>query len=367
MNAGGITSYVMTLARGLLKHGDRVTIACNAGEFDPAKELPGAGRLPLNLRFKFELHPFLLAQLWPLCSYIQREKVDIIHAQTRATSMLAWLASFITGCPYVTTCHGYFRPHWGRRLLPLWGDRVIAISRPVRRHLLDDLHVRSGDIVLIPNGVDTELYRPPSSGERQESRRHYGLGPEPVVGIIARLSDVKGHIFLIEAMATVKKTFADVKCLIFGEGSMESELKELVLSRGLAATVFFHPVVNRTAEILRALDVFAMPSLSEGLGLSVMEAQACGLPVAASAVGGLCDIIRDQETGVLVPPRDPQALAGAIIKILSDPLKAQAMGRRARAFMEREYSVPRMVDDTACVYADVLAGKSRVGLESGAV
>jgi glycosyltransferase involved in cell wall biosynthesis len=113
-------------------------------------------------------------------------------------------------------------------------------------------------------------------------------------------------------------------------------------------------VVNRTAELLGLFDVFVLPSLSEGLGLSLMEAQSAGLPVVASAVGGVLDIVENEVTGYLVPPADSGALAGAITKVLSDPEAALETGRRARNFILSRYSVRQMVEGTLNAYQAVI-------------
>ncbi|MBF0485682.1 MAG: glycosyltransferase family 4 protein [Candidatus Omnitrophica bacterium] len=354
MNAGGITSYTLTLARGLKGKGAEVFIVSSGGDLVPEIKKTGAKYFPLNVRFKFEFHPRLLSQLPKLCRHIREEKIDIIHAHTRATSMLAALASHLTGRPYVTTCHGYFSPHFGRRILPLWGRKAIAISPAVRIHLLKDFGLKEKNVALVPNGIDNQVFKPFPIEARYQLRERWKIGREPVVGIIARLSDVKGHVFLIEAMAEVKKSFPDVKCLIFGEGPQEKVLKALSAAKKVDDAVFFYPVSHKTQELLGLLDIFVMPSISEGLGLSVMEAQSSGLPVVVSAVGGLCDIVQEGETGYLVASEDVGALAEAIIKVLKDPVKAKEMGARARAFITEHYSVEHMVAGTLGVYEDVI-------------
>jgi len=169
------------------------------------------------------------------------------------------------------------------------------------------------------------------------------------------LSDVKGHAVLIDAMPAVLARFPDARLLIVGEGKMEASLKKQAAGLGLEQRVIFLPSVNRTADILPMLDIFILPSLQEGLGLSAMEAQAAGVPVVASRVGGLASLIEDGRTGRLVEPRNSGQLAEAVLDLLEHPQDAEAMGRRARAFIEREYSAEQMARDTVKMYEKILS------------
>ena len=148
----------------------------------------------------------------------------------------------------------------------------------------------------------------------------------PLIGIIARLSDVKGIDVLIKAMPDVLKEIPSANLIIAGQGPEEIYLKELTQDLSLTASVHFKNTINQTQDLLPAFDVFVMPSLMEGLGLSVMEAQACGIPVVASRVGGLVDLIEDGKSGYLVAVNDPEALANRIIEVLQESPTIQIHG-----------------------------------------
>ena len=148
-----------------------------------------------------------------------------------------------------------------------------------------------------------------------------------------------------------------VKCLIIGEGPLEQELKEQVSHLKLEASVKFVKMNGRPSELLPMFDVVATPSLQEGLGLSVMEAQACGVPVVASRVGGLVEAVKDGETGILVPPRDHLALADALMKILADKHLASRFGLAGREWIMKNFAVDQMVERTLAVYENVLKEK----------
>ena len=354
LNTGGITSYLFTLSRQLKDLGAAVTIASSGGDRQGDFSALGIRLVPLNIRIKSELDPRLYAAVFKLRKIIRQESIDIIHAQTRVTQVMGALLSHTAPAAYCSTCHGFFKPRWSRKIFPCWGKAVIAISPAVREHLRRDLLVPEDRIALIRNGLNLEEFPLRSREEKHASRREWRLPDGPLLGIVARLSDVKGHSVLIDAMPAVLARFPAVRLLIVGEGKTAAGLKKQVETLGLEPQVIFMPVVNRTADILPLLDIFVLPSLQEGLGLSAMEAQAAGLPVIASRVGGLPSLIEDGRTGRLVEPRDSAQLAGAIIDLLEHPQDALAMGQRARAFIEREYSALRMARETLKMYNQIL-------------
>jgi len=176
-----------------------------------------------------------------------------------------------------------------------------------------------------------------------------------IVGNIARLSDVKGQDVLIQAMAIVTKSLPDAILIIIGVGKMEDELKALVKDLDLDEIVKFFPSVNKTLESLSVFDVFVMPSRQEGLGLSIMEAMAMELPVVASNVGGIPNLIKDGKTGILVTPENAVELAAGIVKILENPVLSKEIGTEGRRFIKENCSSQSMVNQTLKVYEKVIS------------
>ncbi|MCM8813734.1 MAG: glycosyltransferase family 4 protein, partial [Candidatus Omnitrophica bacterium] len=303
--------------------------------------------IPLPIRTKSELSPALPVSLFFLVAALWRTPVDVVHAQTRVTQVLAFLFTRIRRIPFVTTCHGFFRANIGRRIWPCWGERVIAISDAVRKHLLQDFRVPAKKVVFIPNGIDVDQFAVALKTRDPQHR-------DRIVGIVARLSSVKGHRYLLQAMPAVLRVFPDAQLYIFGEGSMKFELVHLAEKLRIQERVFFLPNVSNTPDILPEIDIFVMPSIQEGLGLSLLEAQACGLPVVASDVGGIPTVVKHEVTGLLAPPRDPQALAAAIIRLMSDRELAMRLGERARKDVAEKFTVARMTAQVEKVYREVL-------------
>jgi glycosyltransferase involved in cell wall biosynthesis len=217
----------------------------------------------------------------------------------------------------------------------------------VAGHLTDDFSVARDSIALIPNGIDVGQFRvsPKRTDPHLLCRK---------VGIIARLSPVKGHRYLIEAMAKVVKEFPDALLYIFGEGKIKYELVKRVEKLNISEKVLFLPAVSHSAEVLQEIDIFVMPSLQEGLGLSLLEAQACGLPVIASNVGGIPTIVQHNTTGLLVPPQDVEALAEAIARVMANKNLAMMLGRQGRRAVEEKFNVQVMAEKVEAVYAKVL-------------
>ncbi|MCD4780502.1 MAG: glycosyltransferase family 4 protein [Candidatus Omnitrophica bacterium] len=359
LNTGGITSYVLTVSKGLIARGHKVSLVSSGGELLHAFEQAGVKVFVLDIRTKSELSFKLYRNLSRVNQIIRERNIDCVHPQTRITQVMARFVSQRAKVPVVTTCHGYFTPRWSRRLCPCWGNRVIAISNAVVEHLRDDFKVNVKKIALIHNGIDLAPFREKDGQLRHRMRQQYQLSDELVLGIIARLSDVKGQDILIEAVSEVIKEEKRVKLFLFGEGKFESHLKALVSRYQLNNFVSFYSVTRSVLEQLSVIDIFIMPSRKEGLGLSVMEAQAAGKPVIVSNVGGLKDLVEDGVTGLFCQPLDPVDLSEKIIQLIRDPRLRIDLGRQAERKAMTQYSETVMMDKTVALYSELITQQSK--------
>jgi glycosyltransferase involved in cell wall biosynthesis len=201
------------------------------------------------------------------------------------------------------------------------------------------------------NGVDIMRFSYPySEAEKEQFRTKVGLRNGQVVGIIARLSPVKGHKYLLAAMREVVNLKPHAQLLIVGEGPLKEELFEQTMALGLKENVVFLGSTFDTAIALSVIDIFALPSLQEGLGLSIMEAQAAGVPVIASNVGGIYTIIKDRENGLLIPPKDSLSLTQAIIELMDNPKLAKKMGEKGREVIRENFSLDEMTERIEKLY-----------------
>ncbi|MFA5059806.1 MAG: glycosyltransferase family 4 protein [Candidatus Omnitrophota bacterium] len=357
LNAGGITRYIMTLTKGLKQKGHNVFVATSGGDLVDDLILCGAKHIFCNINTKSELSPKVYFALGKLAKLIRKENIDVIHTQTRVTQVMGELLSKLTKKPHISTCHGFFKKRLSRKLFPCWGRAVVAISEAVKTHLIHDFNVPEEKVFLIHHGLDLDEFAPIDEAVRQAKRQELHLGQGPVIGNIARLVDVKGHDTLISAMTQVVQKIPQARLLIVGQGPKENVLRKMVIHLKLENHVYFYPVVNKTADILPVFDIFVMPSTQEGFGLSAMEAQAVGLPVIASDVGGLPTLIEHGKTGFLVPPGDANALAAMLFDLVADMAKTREVGLAARKNVENKFSQRAMVEHTCQIYENLIYGR----------
>ena len=350
LNVGGITSYCLTLAGGIKKQANNVYIASSGGEVLYKFQNLGINYFSVPLRTKNEISPKIIISAIKLIFFIKKYNINIVHTNSRTTQVLGCLLNRFTGVTHLTTCHGFFNKKISRMISPCWGKKIIAISQQVKDHLIDDFKVDSKKIRIINNGIDTEKFN-------TRIKSNLNIKEGPVIGIIARLFDVKGHEFLIRAMELVLKNYPQAQLLIVGEGKMKAQLVRLIEELGINKNVIFIPEIADTREALSVMDIFVMPSLQEGLGLALMEAMSMGIAVIGSDVGGIKTLIQDKQNGLLVKPSDYQALSEAIILLLSDEKLRESLGTQARKFIALNFSQEKMVHETLEVYSECLSVK----------
>ncbi|HRZ87616.1 MAG TPA: glycosyltransferase family 4 protein [bacterium] len=357
LDIGGITWYILTLSRGYIKEGHSVFVASGGGSMEERFRGSGVTLLPLAIRTKQEFGPKAFRAMPQLCTLLKEQRIDIIHSNSRVTQVVAQAASRLTHVPHVTTYHGFFRKRTLRRILPCIGERVIAISTPVKDYLLRDLGIPEKKISLIHNGVDTARFSERPAGiDPQALRREYGLrGDSTVVGIIARLSTVKGHEDLITAFAAALASDNRLELLIVGEGDIKPGLVQLAKKLGVDDSVRYVDRVDDTRRPLSVIDIFAMPSHMEGFGLAVLEAMMMEKAVVATDIGGISEVVENNSTGILVPPRSPSELATAILRFAGNPDLRAEFGRRARAAAAARFPLDATISKTLELYTNVVA------------
>ena len=355
LDFGGISIYCVSLAKALKEMGHEVAVSSSGGVLTSELKAAGIGHIQLNIRTKSELSPLVWKAYKKLEVIFKTQRPDIIHVHTRVTQAVACMIYKKTGIQYLSTCHGFFRPHLGRKMFGFCGKKVIAISEAVREHLVNDLKAKKETIALIHNGIDVKKFQAVVS-EKQKSayRSRLGIKNGPVVGIIARLSPVKGHRFLLGAMKEVLKKYPHAQLLIIGDGPQKRNLIELTIGLGLGKCTFIEESTMDTRLALSVMDIFVLPSIQEGLGLSAMEAMVAGVPVIGSNVGGVYSLIKDDQTGILVPPQDPLALAAAIIRLLDDKGLGLNMANAARELIKEKFSLEDMAKKVERLYKEAI-------------
>lgn len=241
-----------------------------------------------------------------------------------------------------------FRYALSQRLITACVQRYIAVSRGIADRLLASMRVPLRKLRVIENGIPLARFGRPGSPTRPggiASTAH-----RPLVLAVARLEEQKGHAYLLEAARHIP----EVDLVIAGEGSKRTELEAQARALGLADRVHFLGFRSDVPDLLAACDIFVLPSLCEGLPLAILEAMAAWKPVVATAISGTDETVVHGVTGLLVPPADPAALAGAIQSLLADPEASRRLGLAGRARVAREFLVETMVARVEAVYQELL-------------
>jgi len=237
-------------------------------------------------------------------------------------------------------------------------DKVIAVCEAVRQAEIVSSKIPAEKVVTIYNGIDPLPFTSVSIEAARKIRNALGIrDDELVLGAIGRLEPQKGFFDLISSLAHIKAKFNSVRLLIIGEGELRDSLELQINNHNLSGTIKFTGLRNDVPEILTAIDVFVSPSLWEGLPNVVLEAMAAGKPVVATSVGGTPEVIVDGETGLVVPPRNPEALASVIIRLLKNPELRTKMGRAGKERVLKQFSILRMVTKTQQLYKELMIEK----------
>ena len=371
---GGTENQFMALARTLDRTRFDVEFACLRRWGGFVEELEQR-RIPLT---EYPVSTFrsvtALAQQARLARHIVRRDIQIVHAYNFYGNVFATpparlvapvtIASIRDRAPYLTAMQKRVQ-----RYACQFADCILVNADAVRDWLIGEGYDAS-KISVIRNGVD--LSRFDNAPPRADLRRELGL-PDgtPLVGVISRLTRLKGLEHFLEAAAMVRARVPDARFLIAGETSPMDreylgELQQYAERCGVAGSVIFTGLRRDVPAVLSSLDVSVMPSLNEALSNVVLESMAAGAPTVATRVGGTPEAIVDGVTGVLVPPADSTALAHAIVHLLHDTSLAAHLGAAARARIVDHFSVRRMVRSTEDLYVELLERKRRKRLPSAA-
>ena len=348
--AGG-ESQVLGLTRELLRMGHHAELICDpAGKLFSRAAAEGIRCHGLRLRNSVDL-----AGGMRLRSILAREGYDVVHFHTARAHAMAPFARGLARALIATRRMDY-RPN--RLFAPLLYSRAVdgvaAISDAVAT-ALTAAGVPRERITVIPSGVDCEYFRPPSREERIAARHALGLAAETIaVGTIGALEERKGHRHLLEALAPA---MGAVVCFIAGDGSLRSELERRAEMLGISAQTRFLGRIEPSRDLLWALDIFVFPSLWEGLGVAALEAAASGVATIASNAGGIAEVVRHGETGVLVAPADPGALRAAIARLAASAAERDALGEAARKRAVAQFAMSAMARRTTALYRACLGAR----------
>ena len=310
------------------------------------------------------VHPVPMRGTWDLASAAAIARLhhvlrpDVVHWHAARAHALGAMAATLAPGPARVLSRRVVVPvrrSIGSRLLySLPIDAIAAISAAVRATLILS-GVDSARIRIVPSGIDASPFL--GAVDRPSLRERLGMpGSEIVVLNVAALTREKGHADLLHALAAARSRAPALRLWIVGEGPLEATLRAEAQTLGLGDAVRFLGFRSDVSDLLRAADLFCLPSRLEGLGTSILEGMAAGLAVVATTAGGIPEIVIDGETGVLVPPRDPEALSAALVRLAEDPALRSALGARGRE-RSRIFGVEPMVERTRALYLQALEAR----------
>jgi len=325
---------------------------------DRELEEAGIGVLALGRRSTLDLLAWR-----PLVSLL-RDGVDVVHAHMFGSNVWGTVLGRLSGVP-VVVAHEHtwsfqgrpLRRFLDRELVARWADVFVAVSAEDRRKMIEVEGVDPAKIRLIPNGIPS-----PANGAVADVRAELGIEPgAPVLGVVCELRAQKALEVLFEAAALLLPEFPSLKVLVAGDGPERARLEEAALRLGVADTVLFLGIRRDVPAVLAAVDVAVLSSDYEGSPLSVMEYMAAAKPVVSTRVGGVPELLAEDVHGLLVQPRDPEALAEAVARLLRDPALAKRLGAEGRQRQQREFSLEAMVHRIEDLYEELWLASGRRG------
>jgi len=349
-NIGGAGRYIFNLLS-----------AWDYGRFEVMAACPAGGELERQLRQRGVRvltisggeRSLEFQHIGEIRKIISRENVDVVHTHA---SFAGRIAGRLSGCKVVLTRHGLGN---GKKdvihrtataiLSEIFTDSIIAISRAVKISLME-AGVPADMIKIIYNGIDLSGF----NSIEPRLKKDFRLAGSPIIGIVARLVPEKGYVYALKAQAIVLKEFPEAQMVIVGDGPLRNKLEDMARELGIAGNVVFLGYQDHVESLIAGFDAFVLPSISEGMGLSLLEAMALGKPVVATEVGGIPEVVKKGVNGLLVPPEDEGSLAKAITNILSSRQMAFSLGQAARSTVFEKFSARTMAEKTMEIYDKIL-------------
>jgi glycosyltransferase involved in cell wall biosynthesis len=355
----GAEAVILNLCIGLKEAGFKSIIGCFKNAGAPKPELGRkAESLALDVEYIVFRNKLDFTAIKQVREIAERRKVALIHSHGYKPSFFCLLLYALYRIPYVITCHLWLKETFRARFYILldrismvFARKVIAVSYPIARDIFSWRRLRK-KVTVINNGIDINKYADYRANfSPTQLRQELGLKENTrLVGTLGRLTHQKAHHYLIEAARIVFQRDPGVEFLVAGEGHRLGYLKELVGAYGISRSFHFVGYRSDAVNILKLLDVFVLCSIDEGLPIVLLEAMSVGVPVVATDVGEIPQVIRNLQNGILVRRGSVRGLAEAILRVLNDQILGNSLPQNAKKTIATKFSISRMTQDYVNVY-----------------
>ena len=299
---------------------------------------------------------------------IKRIKPHIVHTHTSKAGVLGRFAAYLAGVPIIIhTPHGHvFHSYYGyivtkmivfvERILSLMTDKITALTERERDEHLECGIASTNKYIIIHSGVTLQQIMN-TNIDIEKGKKKLGIPQNSnVIGAVGRLVPVKGHKYLVSAAKKITKEFDNAVFVFVGDGYLESKLERQAESLGIRDNIIFAGWRSDVIDVLDLFDILVLPSLNEGMGKVLIEGMALGKPIVASSVGGIIDLVKNGDNGILVPPRDSDGLSDAILNLIRNKKLAQELGKNGKAKVYPEYDTTVMIRQIEDLYESLLNG-----------
>lgn len=357
LHLAGQQRVVVDLAKGFKRRGHLPLVCTTLSEGELVREVVTEGIIfkHFNLTKNYDIRALI-----PIIRYLNHNKVDVVITHGFYGSLIPRISAILSRVPvFIHVEHNVSDQKriyhiLFNRVLTKFIDKIVCVSENASSSLRKIERVEQGKVTVIPNGLSSERFSPGTLKKvaRSSLKR---------VGIVGRFSEQKGHAYFVAAAANIVKAYKDVEFILVGDGPLRPRIEEAVRELGIEAYCHFYGGRPEVGDILRTLDVFVLASLWEGLPISLLEAQYFGIASVVTDVGGNSEIIENGLNGWLVPPRDPERMARAVLHLLCDDSLRRNFGINGRRLIDRKYIIDKTVDSYLAVISEIMEQPHKKG------
>ncbi len=355
LDVGGVQGQLLEVVKRM----DRRIFENYVGTFSPGGKweiLYREEKIPVVI-FKrgFRFDPLLI---WRIYSFLREKDIRILHTYLFTANTWGRLAGILASPSLIIASERNAIP-WKKfphlfldYALSDFTHKIITCSEAVRELSIRRSRIPPYKIGVLYNGVDVEKFRP---RDKEECREKISLpGGKKIIGSLGRIHPCKGYVYLLKAGKEILSLYPEVAFVIGGEGEEKKRLENQVKREKIEGNFYFPGYVEDRVSFLNSLDMAIFPSLYEGLGMSILEAMSCGIPVVASQTGGIREIIEDGKNGILVPPGEVRKLTQVILWLLRNPYKAKKLGEEGRRRIKEKFRIEKTVERLQELYLSLI-------------